>query len=375
MDIGLFLPVATKGFLISTTSPPLEPTFETILRIVQRAEEANFDFCLSMVKLHGFGGPSHYWDACLDPFTSIAGVLARTNRIKLFASSPILAYPPAMCARAAATLDSIAPGRFGINIVTGWQKAEYDTMGMWPGESHYQRRYDYAREYVSILKALWETGRCTLDGEFFKMKDCEVFPTPSTKIEIVCAGQSDEGMKFAAQLGDYNFIGMRGINDPASVKPTVARMRAVGGSVGRQIGAYGLVMICADETREVAEARWREYSAGIDHQALAWAFGQTSLDTAAMAKKDTSSVAHLNEAGREARAGAMPQEGLSNVIAMSMGTFIGSYADVARMLDETAEIEGMSGVMIALADWHNDVDKFCCFVEPAMKSRANRRKS
>ena len=374
MDIGLFLPVGTNGFLISTTSPPLDPTFETILRIVQRAEEANIDFCLSMVKLHGFGGPSRYWDACLDSFTSIAGVLARTNKIKLFATAPILAFPPAICARAAATMDSIAPGRFGINIVTGWQKAEYDTMGLWPGESHYMRRYDYAREYVSILKMLWETGRCTLDGEFFKMKDCEVFPTPSTKIEIVCAGQSDEGMKFSARLGDYNFIGMRGINDPASVKPTIDRMRAIGDAAGRQIGAYGLVMVCADETREIAETRWRKYCEGIDHQALAWAFEQTSLDKVAMTKKNTS-VAHLNEATREMKSGVGPQEGLSSVIAMSMGTFIGSYADVARMLDETAEIDGMSGVMVALADWHNDVDKFCSFVEPAMKSRANRRKS
>ena len=93
-----------------------------------------------------------------------------------------------------------------------------------------------------------------------------------------------------------------------------------------------------------------------------------------MTKKNTS-VAHLNEATREMKSGVGPQEGLSSVIAMSMGTFIGSYADVARMLDETAEIDGMSGVMVALADWHNDVDKFCSFVEPAMKSRANRRKS
>src|ERR1700741_3787157 len=122
MDVGLFLPVATRGFLVSTTSPAFDPTFKNILSIVQRAEAANLDFCLSMVKLHGFGGPSRYWDACLDPFTSIAAVLARTSRIKLFASSPLLAYPPAMCARAAATIDSIAPGRFGINIVTGWQK-------------------------------------------------------------------------------------------------------------------------------------------------------------------------------------------------------------------------------------------------------------
>jgi hypothetical protein len=44
---------------------------------------------------------------------------------------------PAVVARMASTIDSIAPGRFGINIVTGWQMAEYDQMGMWPGNDYF----------------------------------------------------------------------------------------------------------------------------------------------------------------------------------------------------------------------------------------------
>jgi len=367
MDIGLFLPVATRGFLVSTTSPPFDPTFESILSIVQRAEAANFDFCLSMVKLHGFGGPSRYWDACLDPFTAIAGVLARTHRIKLFASAPILALPPAMCARMAATMDSIAPGRFGINIVTGWQKAEYDTIGMWPGESHYRRRYDYADEYVSILKQLWQTGRCTFDGEFFQIRDCEVFPTPSSKIEIVCAGSSDAGMRFAAKLGDYNFIGLGGVNSITSIRATTDRMKSAAQAVGRRIGAYALAMICADETSEIARARWKRYSEGVDRQALAWAYDQTVIDPHANSSKD------LNRAAQEAISGKVPAGGLSNTISMGMGALIGSYSEVAEMLDELSTVDCVSGVMVALADWHNDVDKFCKYVEPAMKSRAKRQ--
>ena len=43
------------------------------------------------------------------------------------------------------TIDSISHGRFGVNLVTGWQKAEYDQMGMWPGDEHYKHRYETAR--------------------------------------------------------------------------------------------------------------------------------------------------------------------------------------------------------------------------------------
>ncbi len=49
-------------------------------------------------------------------------------------------------------MTTIAPGRFGVNIVSGWQMAEYDQMGLWPGDEHYNKRYDYSTEYVTIMK-------------------------------------------------------------------------------------------------------------------------------------------------------------------------------------------------------------------------------
>src|SRR5260221_11214702 len=101
--------------------------------------------------------------------------------------------PTALTARMAVTIDSIAPGRFGINIVSGWQKAEYDQMGLWPGEAFYARRYDYSTEYVGVMRELWATGQSDFQGEFFHMQDCRLSPLPRAPIKIVCAGQSDRG--------------------------------------------------------------------------------------------------------------------------------------------------------------------------------------
>jgi pyrimidine oxygenase len=67
----------------------------------------------------------------------MAGLAAVTKKIKLFASTSILLLPPAIGARMGVTIDSIAPERFGINIVTGWRTAEYDQMGMWPGNDYF----------------------------------------------------------------------------------------------------------------------------------------------------------------------------------------------------------------------------------------------
>src|SRR5690606_16977479 len=105
----------------------------------------------------------------------------------------------------------------GVNIVSGWQKAEYETMGLWPGdEVHFARRYDYSAEYVRVMKELWETGQSDFKGDFFTMDDCRLLPLPSRSIPVVSAGQSPAGMAFAAEYADFNFTLGSGINTPTA---------------------------------------------------------------------------------------------------------------------------------------------------------------
>ena len=93
-----------------------------------------------MIKLRGFGGKSEFWDYNLESFTLMAGLAAVTSKIRLYASTAVLTLPPALVARMAVTIDSISHGRFGINIVSGWAKGEYEQMGLWPGDEHFARR-------------------------------------------------------------------------------------------------------------------------------------------------------------------------------------------------------------------------------------------
>ena len=72
-----------------------------------------------MVKLRGFGGKSELWDHNLASFTPMASLAAATSRIKLLATVPTLAVPPAIAARMCSTIDSISNGRFGLNVITG----------------------------------------------------------------------------------------------------------------------------------------------------------------------------------------------------------------------------------------------------------------
>ena len=353
MQLGVFIPIGNNGWLISTTSPQYMPSFALNRTIVEKAERFGFDFALSMIKLHGFGGPSQFWDHNLESFTLMAGLAAVTSRIQLFATCAVLTLPPPIAARMAVTIDSIAPGRFGMNIISGWQRAEYAQMGLWPGPEHYRRRYEYCAEYVTIMKELWATGRSDFKGTFFQMDDCRCSPLPSRPIPIICAAQSDAGTRYAARHADYNFCNSFGVNKPTASADSVARLVAATQETGRDCGALLLTMIIADETDEAAMAKWNHYVAGTDHEALAWRDAQ--------AKDDPSTDPYAQPNKRKIEGGER--------LPTNQGVLVGSYVSIAAMLDQVAAVPGVRGVMMTFDDFVIGMEQFGTRILPLMKCR------
>lgn len=353
MQLGVFLPIGNNGWLISTTSPQYKPSFELNRIVTEKAERFGFDFALSMIKLRGFGGPSEFWDHNLESFTLMAGLAAVTSRIQLFATVGVLTLPPAIVARMAVTIDSISGGRFGVNVITGWQETEYAQMGLWPGADHFKHRYEYCEEYVTIMKQLWSTGVSDFKGQFFTMDDCRCSPLPQKPIQIVCAGQSDRGCQFAADFADYNFVASSGLNDPTNIRSNVARLVQKTAETGRSCGALVLIMIIADETDEAAMAKWEHYKAGTDYEALAWRDGE--------AGRDTTRDAH-STVDRFAKTTAQK-------LPTSQSVLCGSYAHVAAMLDDLAAVPGVQGAMLTFDDFVIGMEQFGHRIQPLMKSR------
>ncbi|AIX74200.1 MAG: pyrimidine utilization protein A [Mixta calida] len=354
MKIGIFIPVGNNGWLISSNAPQYMPTFELNKAIVQKAEHYHFDFALSMIKLRGFGGKTEFWDHNLESFTLMAGLAAVTSRIEIYATAATLTLPPAIVARMAATIDSIAEGRFGVNLVTGWQKPEYEQMGLWPGDDYFTRRYDYLTEYVTVLRDLWGSGKSDLKGEFFTMNDCRLSPRPRKSMKVICAGQSDAGMAFSARHADYNFCFGKGVNTPAAFASTAARMKAAADAEQRDVGSFVLFMIIADETDEAARAKWEHYKAGADEEALAWLTMQSQQDKRSGSNTNVRQMADPTSA-----------------VNINMGTLVGSYANVARMLDEVAQVEGTQGVLLTFDDFLPGIEAFGERIQPLLACRAH----
>ena len=356
MDIGVFIPINNNGWLLSATSPQYMPSFELNREVVQKAEAFGFDFALSMIKLHGFGGKTEFWDHGLESFTLMAGLAAVTSRIKLYASTAVLTIPPAIVARMTSTISDISGGRFGVNVVSGWHKIEYSQMGLWPGDQHFAKRYDYSTEYVRILRDLWETGQSDLQGEYFRMDACKLSPRPASPVKLVSAGQSDRGMEFAAQFCDFNFALGEGVNEPARAAGLPARMLEHAQRAGRDVGSYMLYMLIADETDAAAMRKWDHYVAGADKEALAHLLGKAAEDPAP---------------GTTSMAAAVLRS--PSPINFNMGTLVGSYAAVAAMLDEVAALPGVKGIMLTFDDFLLGLDAFGTRIQPLMRCRAERR--
>ena len=348
MDFGVFIPIGNNGWIISETSPQYMPSFELNKVITQKAESYGFEFVLSMVKLRGFGGKTEFWDHNLESFTLMAGLAAVTEKITLYASVATLTLHPAMVARMAMTISDISNGRFGINIVSGWNKSEYEQMGVWPGDSHFTNRYDQSSEYVAVMKELWATGHSSFKGEFFQLEDCLVQPLPTAHIPIVGAGQSPRGMQFCAEYGDFNFIVTP--SDLNRLRDMSAQLREAVVKTGRACGAYALNMVFIKDTDKEANDYVDYCKSGADTDALAFMMGMAAADVTA-ADGGTAKKILLD---------------MQNNCMFNINVIAGSPATVARKVDEIAAIPGISGMMFTFPDFVEGVDRFGQEVMPIL---------
>lgn len=320
-ELGVFLPVLNNGFVISTAAPQYQPSYAMNKAMTLLAEDLGLRFVLSAVKYRGFGGPTEQWDYALESFEVMAALAEATDRIQLYGSVALPTVHPAITARRAATIDHISQGRFGINLVSGWQQAEYVQMGLWPGEAHYQRRYQYAREYVDILKLLWSRRDVDYDGEFFHLRDCRILPHPEQPLPLVCAGQSDVGMQFTAQHADYAFV-LGDISGDA-VFAANRKLQQYAAETGRDVGAYVLYTLVLGETEAEAQVKSDHWMAHADREALATMMGQAALDAVGGTAAALQGIAYI---------------GITPIIA--------SYAQCAMILDRIGTVPGSKGIML-----------------------------
>jgi pyrimidine oxygenase len=286
----------------------------------------------------------------------MSALAAVTERIQLIPSVTLLANHPAVAARMVATLDDISGGRAALNIVTGWNKPEYESIGLWPGDEFFDRRYELAREYVTVLRRLWTEDEVVHTGEFFRLDGATIKPKPEHPVPLVCAGQSPKGQSFTAEVGDYNFV----MAAPDDLEGIVTGLQSRATEHGRSgVGTFALYSMIAEETDEEAERICQQIIDEADLDAIAHMTGAASIDTNA----EGTSAQLLKSLERPAEEG--------NMTFLSFPVIKGSYESVARQLDELVERTGIDGILLTWPDFVDGVTRFGERVMPLLTTAAS----
>lgn len=348
LEFGLFLP-NTSGITVigAAPYPDNRPTFELNKTVAQMAEAAGFDYALSQVKWRGYGGETQHWDHSLEAFALVSAVAAVTSKMQLYASVAIRTVHPAVIAKMAVTIDDISGGRFGVNIVSGWNKVEYDQFGLWDEDAYYNYRYQYAEEYMAVLERLWTEEAANYKGHFFELKDAHLLPKPSRRIPIVCAGQSEEAVEFISKYADFAFVG-RMKDDVEALAQLSDKIKAAAAPHDRDVGSLVLMTVIAEATDEEAMAKRDHYMATADDGAIRKWMGYQANDT------HKAGIAY----------DTVPQ---IHKTFMGLHLIAGSYDTVAKHMDALAE-RGVKGVCLSFPDYLADLPRFIEHVLPKCES-------
>ena len=254
--------------------------------MAQALERACFDYVIYEDKLlvpeafrgsaettlkYGHQVPKH------DPVPLATMVAAMTSKIGVVPTMSTLAWPPFMLARASSTIDHIAHGRFGWNIVTSGEDLAAQNFGM-DALPPRDTRYAMADEYMDVVNQLfdsWEADAVIRDrergvyadhtkvhpihfkGEYFKVRGpLNTAPSPQGRPTYVQAGGSPRGRDFAAKHAD-SIIATA--NEISGMKEFRDDIRCRAEKLGRNpddIKVLYLVYPIVGETTEEARAKY-----------------------------------------------------------------------------------------------------------------------
>lgn len=230
--LGTFASNCSGGMTVTKVPERWDNSWANNLRLARLLDDAGIDFMLPIARWIGYGGETNFHGGVLETMTWAAGLLAKTRDICVFATIHTAANHPVVVAKQLATIDQISGGRVGLNIVAGWNKPEYEALGLTLPDDH-QTRYGYAQEWFDIVKALWTSEEAfDWDGAYFKLKNVLGDPRPSMPLPILNAAGSDQGRKFAVRNADFLFTPAI---DLSRSKDEIAALKQQGKEAGRAV--------------------------------------------------------------------------------------------------------------------------------------------
>jgi long-chain alkane monooxygenase len=313
-----------------------------------------------------------------DPSPLAALISAATRRMGVVATFSTLAYPPFMLARLCSTLDHIADGRFGWNIVTSGEDAAAQNFGLdrLPPRAE---RYDMADEYVDLVCKLfdsWDSDAVVMDhetgtyadfrkvrpinfeGNYFKVRGpLNTVRSPQGQPVFVQAGGSPRGRAFAARHADSIIAVANGIGGMKQYRDDVRGYAAKFGRNPDHAQVLFLVYPILAETDAEAHAKYQRMiaSPAFIERSLAGISSITDIDFSKFPLDEP--LPHLTTNGEQGSLDKFAQWGSGKTLRrLAMERFeavepklefIGSPDTVAERMGLVMEAVGGDGFLIS----------------------------
>ncbi|WP_239115431.1 LLM class flavin-dependent oxidoreductase [Planotetraspora kaengkrachanensis] len=142
-----------------------------------------------------------YQPGFLDVWTLITHLAARTERIRFFPDVADLALrPPAMLAKAAASLDLLSGGRIELGVGAG---AFADAIAGMGGPTRTPAENVRAtQEALQVIRAAWGSRPFALLGEHHRIRGYRPGPAPSREIGLWVGAQKPRMLRLIGELAD-----------------------------------------------------------------------------------------------------------------------------------------------------------------------------
>jgi alkanesulfonate monooxygenase SsuD/methylene tetrahydromethanopterin reductase-like flavin-dependent oxidoreductase (luciferase family) len=356
LKIGLFGANCSSGRAVTLVPERWSGSWSDNLKLVRMADEAGIDFMLPIGRWKGYGGDTDYQGATFETITWATALLASTKRITVFGTVHAPLFNPIMAAKQMVTADHVGEGRFGLNIVVGWNEGEFEMFGVHQRE--HEQRYEYAQEWIDVIKTIWSDKEdFDFHGRYLDLKQIRGKPKPYGGAEpvIMNAGASPVGQAFAIRNCDAFFLqASRTSLDETAQHVIAAKSQAK--EQGRELGVYTVGVVTCRPTKKEAQDYW--------HHAIVEHADWNAVDSI-LALKDITAQNTPAEKFQQIR----------NGYAQGMGglPMIGDPDDVAQALADLSQA-GLTGIAISLVNYADELPFFCDEVLPRLERIGLREK-
>ncbi|MFQ5759063.1 MAG: LLM class flavin-dependent oxidoreductase [Candidatus Bathyarchaeia archaeon] len=200
MKFGVAIPTCAEELVYKA---PFTTT-QGLIQLSQEAEELGYDSVWAndhmttqrYVKRLSLTPPNFF-----EPLISLSMIASATKKIRLATGVMVLPQRnPVVLAKQVSTLDVFSNGRVILGVGLGAYREEFEAVNPTLKD---QNRGPIVDECIYALRVLFSQRSASFNGRFIRFKDIEMYPKPiQSRLPIYIGGNSSQGIKRAAELGD-----------------------------------------------------------------------------------------------------------------------------------------------------------------------------